>query len=136
MFLRLVLLFTLVPMIELYFLIKIGGVIGAFSTILVIVVTGILGASLARSQGIQAIQKIQSAMAQNQMPANEILHGVLILAGGITLLTPGFITDFIGFSMMVPSIREWVIRYLKKYFMTQIKNNQVTIDVHHDVHYD
>jgi len=96
MFLKLLLLFTLIPIIELYILIEIGGLIGAPNTILIIIMTGIIGAYLARSQGLKIIQKINQSIEQGQTPAKELLEGFFILIGGFALLTPGFMTDIMG----------------------------------------
>jgi len=121
MFYKLFLLFTLVPIAELYLLIKIGGIIGAFNTVLIILATALIGAYLAKSQGFTAIREIQLALHQGRLPARELLHGLFILIGGFTLLTPGFITDFIGISMLLPAMRERYIRYAEKFILAKIR---------------
>ena len=110
---RLFLLFTIVPVLELYLLIKIGGMIGALNTVLIILVTAIIGASLAKSQGLMVLSQIQQALNEGRLPASELLHGLIILLGGVALLTPGFITDLIGLSMLIPHIREVYIRIVQ-----------------------
>jgi len=124
MFLRLLLLFTLIPLIELYILIKIGGLIGALTTIFIIIVTGIIGAYLARSQGLKVIQKINLAIEQGQTPAKELLEGLFILIGGFALLTPGFITDIMGLSMLFPPTRFFYIKLAVKLIQNKINTGQ------------
>ena len=120
MFFKLFLLFTIIPIAELYLLIKIGSIIGAFNTVLVIFVTATVGAYLAKSQGFMIFTRIQQAMSEGRIPADELLHGLVILLGGFTLLTPGFITDFIGLSMLVPPIRTFYIQIAKQIIRNKI----------------
>ena len=105
MFFYLVLLFTIVPAIELFVLIEVGGIIGAANTILLIILTGVLGASLARAQGFAVLQSIQANLNEGRMPTDEMVHGVMILLGGLLLLTPGFLTDTFGFMLLIPITR-------------------------------
>ena len=105
MFGRLLLLFVFLPMIELYLLIMLGARIGPMPTIGLIVLTGIIGASLARQQGISTLAKIQSELKEGRAPTKELIEGAMILVGGLVLLTPGILTDLFGFAMMIPSIR-------------------------------
>ncbi|MFW6124327.1 MAG: FxsA family protein [Acidobacteriota bacterium] len=124
MFFSLLLLFTLVPLIELYILIKVGGLIGALNTITIIVITGIIGAYLARSQGFKVIQKINLAMNQGRTPAQEFLEGFFILIGGFTLLTPGFVTDIMGLSMLFPPTRSLYIKLALRLIQNKINTGQ------------
>ena len=124
MFFKLFLLFTVIPIAELYLLIKIGGMIGGFNTVLIIFITALVGAYLAKSQGFMVIRKIQQAMHEGRLPARELLHGLFVLLGGFTLLTPGFITDFIGLSMLVPAIRERYIRYTEQLIRNKINTGK------------
>ena len=101
-------LFTVVPAIELFLLIKLGSVIGAGNTILLIIVTGVTGAQLARFQGFGVLQRIQLDLEKGVMPTEEMINGVLILVGGILLLTPGIITDILGFLLLVPFSRSLI----------------------------
>lgn len=98
-------LFIIVPVIEIYLFIKVGGLIGAGNTILIIIVTAIVGAAMLRSQGMQTLARIQQSLQQFQLPAMEMMEGVLIVIGGAFLLTPGFFTDSIGFLCLVPATR-------------------------------
>lgn len=124
MFFRLLLLFTLIPLIELYILIKVGGLIGAINTILIIIVTGITGAYLARTQGFKVIQKINLAIEQGLTPGRELLEGLLILIGGFTLLTPGFITDIMGLSMLFHPTRSLYIKLALRLIQNKIDTGQ------------
>ncbi len=98
-----------VPLIEIYLLIKIGSVIGALPTILMVVLTAVLGAALLRQQGLAALQRFQIAIAKEEVPATELLEGVILLIGGILLLTPGFFTDAIGFLCLLPFSRKFIL---------------------------
>ena len=108
------LIFILVPMIEIYLLIKVGGMIGAFPTILLIFITAVLGTWLLRQQGLSMIGRYQQSVMQGRMPAQELIAGLALLFGGALLLTPGFFTDFIGFLCLIPVTRRSVIRWIMK----------------------
>lgn len=125
MFGLLILLFTLIPALEIYLLIQVGGVIGGLNTILIVVVTGIVGATLAKAQGLAVLYKIQNDLSQGQIPTDQILHGLLVFGGGLLLLTPGFITDILGFSMVIPGTRHLIATALKQYFQNGIKNGNI-----------
>jgi UPF0716 protein FxsA len=105
------LLFLIVPLVEIYFLITVGGVIGAVPTIALVVFTALLGAMLLRFQGLATLQRTRMTMAQGQVPALEMLEGVLLVFAGALLLTPGFFTDAIGFLFLVPPLRQALIRW-------------------------
>lgn len=104
------LLLLLVPLVEIYFLIQVGRVIGAVPTIALVVFTALLGAMLLRFQGWTTLQRTRLSMAQGQLPAIEMMEGVLLLFAGILLLMPGFFTDAIGFLLLVPPLRRALIR--------------------------
>jgi UPF0716 protein FxsA len=120
MFGRMLLLFIFLPMVELYLLIMLGSRIGAMPTIGLIVITGLLGASLARQQGLSVLSRIQKEIASGKPPTQELVEGALIVVGGIVLLTPGIITDIFGFSLMVPSIRKALCLSLTKSFTQKV----------------
>jgi UPF0716 protein FxsA len=110
----------ILPFAEIYLLLSVGSVIGAFPTIFLVILTAILGAGLLRQQGFSTFQRFQSALAQGVMPAYEMVEGLIILVGGVLLLTPGFITDLIGFACLTPSIRQKFARYaIDHYFARQ-----------------
>jgi UPF0716 protein FxsA len=116
MFLKLFLAFTLVPFVEIYLLIKIGAQVGAFNTILIVILTGLLGASLARLEGIKTMTKVRESLNRGELPAEEMLDAMLIFVAGVVLLTPGFITDLTGLALLVPQARFWFKRWLRKKF--------------------
>ena len=108
MFLRLLLLFTIVPLIELYLLIKIGGIIGVVPTIAIVIGTGVLGAWLARWQGLAVLRRISDEVAAGRLPTDALIDGLLILVAAAVLLTPGLLTDSLGFVLLVPPSRALV----------------------------
>jgi len=105
------LLFLLIPLVEIYFLIKVGNIIGAVPTIALVVFTALLGAMLLRFQGWATLTRSRQVMEQGQLPALEMLEGVLLVFAGALLLTPGFVTDAIGFVFLVPPLRQAIIRW-------------------------
>ena len=105
MFIKLIAIFIIIPLAELIILIKVGSYIGLWSTILIAILTGIPGAALARQQGFMIIGKIRSDVNSGRVPAQELIDGVLILVGGIVLMTPGFLTDIFGFLLLIPPTR-------------------------------
>ena len=105
MFGWLILLFTVIPAIEIGLFVVVGGQIGSVSTIAVVIFTGAAGASLARMQGLRVLRQIQEAMGRGEMPTDELVHGAIVLFGGTLLLTPGFLTDAFGISCLLPPIR-------------------------------
>jgi UPF0716 protein FxsA len=111
------LLFLLVPLAEIYFLIVVGGVIGAFPTVALVVLTAVIGAALARYQGLATLQRLQDAMARGEPPAIEMLEGALLLVGALLLLTPGFFTDALGFACLIPVTRRALALWVLKRFM-------------------
>jgi len=121
MFLRLAALFICIPLIELYLLFLVGGRIGPGLTIALVVVTGFIGASLARQQGFKVWRKIQAELNTGQMPAGELIDGLLVLIGGIVLLTPGLLTDLCGFALMIPGVRAAVKARLQQRFQVTAK---------------
>jgi UPF0716 protein FxsA len=110
MFLRLLLLFTVVPLVELFLLVKLGTVIGIGPTVLIVICTGVLGAWLARWQGLGVLRRVSEDLAEGRLPADALIDGLLILIAGAVLLTPGLITDALGFLLLVPQGRAVVRR--------------------------
>jgi UPF0716 protein FxsA len=106
------LLFIIVPLVELYFIIVIGGAIGAFWTVLLVILTAIIGVNLLRTQGMSTLTRAQRSMAQGQIPAMEMMEGIALAVAGVLLITPGFITDAIGFLCLIPASRQAIIRYI------------------------
>lgn len=98
--------FILVPILELYLLIQVGSQIGALNTILLVLLTAGIGVALLRKQGLSTLQKVQTQMQHGEIPALSMVEGMLIFFAGALLLTPGFITDSIGFLLMIPPLRK------------------------------
>lgn len=102
-------LFILIPLLEIYLLIQVGGVIGAIPTVALVVFTAVLGALLLRHQGIYTFARVQTALARGELPTVAMLEGVVLLISGAMLLTPGFFTDTLGFLGLIPPLRQWLI---------------------------
>ena len=120
MFIKLLALFLLIPIIELYVMVQIGKVIGLGITILIIFITAFIGAKLTKAQGLQAIKNGRSALMSGKLPHKEVIDGVLIIIAGAVLLTPGFLTDLLGFSLLIPNLRSSYRELLINYFKTRI----------------
>lgn len=116
MLFKIFLAFTLIPALEIYLLMTIGGLIGALNTLVVILLTGFAGAYLARLEGLRTFMNIQRNLQQGIMPAEELIDALLILVAGIVLLTPGFLTDAAGVLLLIPQIRVHIKRWLRKKF--------------------
>ncbi|MDX1594594.1 MAG: FxsA family protein [Gammaproteobacteria bacterium] len=101
----LLLLFLVVPLVEIYLLIQAGGIIGALNTVALVVLTAVAGAWLLRLQGLATLRRVQRSLDQGVLPETELVEGVLLLVAGALLLTPGFVTDLIGFVLLVPATR-------------------------------
>jgi UPF0716 protein FxsA len=114
MLFRLFILFSVVPIIEIWLLIKVGRVIGALPTVAVLLAISAAGAWLAKSQGLRTIAAIRGELADGRVPGGPLLDGALILAGAILLLTPGFFTDFLGIFFLVPATRNLLKQWLRQ----------------------
>lgn len=108
----LLLLFIVVPALEIYLLIKVGGLIGAWPTLLLLMLSAVLGIVLIRVQGFLAWRRASASLARGQLPALELLEGVFVLLGGILLLIPGFATDAVGLLCLIPAVRRLGVRWL------------------------
>ena len=111
---KLFLAFTLIPVSEIYILITIGGQIGILPSIALVILTGIVGASLARSQGLQTLGRIRDSFQQGLVPGEELLNALMIAIAGIVLLTPGFLTDAAGLFLLIPATRTLCREWLKR----------------------
>ncbi|MBX2847321.1 MAG: FxsA family protein [Acidiferrobacterales bacterium] len=107
-------LFIFVPVVEISFLIKIGKAIGGLYTILFVIFTAVLGAYLVKAQGVATLNKLQQETNAGRVPAMQLAEGVALLFAGAVLLTPGFITDAVGFSLLIPQIRQGLISWIMK----------------------
>jgi UPF0716 protein FxsA len=124
---RLFLLFTLVPLVEIYLLVKIGGLVGVWPTIGLVCLTGFLGASLARREGRRALARYQEALARGQLPEEGIVSGLLILVGGVLLIAPGVLTDLSGLALMIPPIRRAVARRINAGLEKRISTGSIQV---------
>ncbi len=122
MFPILLFLFIAVPVIEIALFIQVGGVLGVWPTIALVLLTAIVGASLVRSQGLQTLLTVQQRLAQGQLPAQQILEGVMLAGAGVLLLTPGFFTDILGMLVLLPAPRA--------YFAKQLMSRVVVGNIH------
>ncbi len=127
MFLRLFLLFTLVPALELYLIIKVGQAIGAFNTLLIIIFTGVLGAFYARQQGLRVMTNIHWEMSEGRLPGDELINGAMLLVGGAFLITPGFLTDITGFALIFPLTRDMIKGSITEFMRKRIERGDVRI---------
>ncbi len=114
LFQRLLFAFIIIPILEIYLLIQVGSIIGGMTTILLVILTAIIGTHLLRSQGIATLQKVQTSLQQGQIPAEALLEGIFIIVGGALLLTPGFFTDAVGFICLIPILRQYLVSWLRK----------------------
>lgn len=121
MLLPLFLLFTLVPLVELWLLYQLSGVFGFWTTIAVVLLTGFAGAALAKLQGVATMFRIRSDLAQGVLPAQALGDGVLILVAAVLLITPGVLTDALGLSLLVPPLRSLIRKGLYLWFGKRIK---------------
>ena len=125
MFYKLVILFVVTPLVELAVLVYLGTLIGVLYTILIVVATGLVGAFLAKNQGLATFFRIRSSIERGVLPTEEILQGALILIGGLLLLTPGLITDLAGFAMLIHRTRKVVAKLLRSLIERKIQQREV-----------
>lgn len=126
MLFKLILLFTLVPIIELALLLKLNTYIGLGYTLLIVLITGIVGAYLAKQQGRGILQNIRLEMSQGRMPGDELVNGLCVLIGGAFLLTPGLMTDTAGFILVIPFTRAVIKRVIKARLKSMIEEGTFT----------
>lgn len=117
------LLVLLIPFVEIYLLLQVGGLIGAFPTIILVVFTAVLGTWLLKQQGFATFQRLQANLAEGKVPAYEMIEGPIIMVGGALLLTPGFITDIIGFVCLIPQLRRKIAQYVIENYLVQSGDN-------------
>lgn len=124
--------FLIVPIVEIYLLIQVGGMIGVLPTIGLVILTAVMGAALLRAQGLQTYLRFNQALSEGRMPAAEILEGVALLIGGALLLTPGFFTDAIGFICLLPFTRKALVAWLVARFNPMADINIPGANSQHD----
>ncbi|MDP7592753.1 MAG: FxsA family protein [Litorilituus sp.] len=118
MFRVLFLLFIIVPIIEISVLMQVGELIGAWPTVGIVVFSAWLGAKYVRQQGLATLQCVQTKMAQGEMPSSEIVTGLMLLVAGVLLVTPGFVTDIFGLSLLIPSVRQALAASVQQHINT------------------
>lgn len=123
--LKLILLFTIIPLLELTLLIKLSNYFGIIVTLSLVTFTGIVGATLAKKQGSSVIKKINNHLAQGEMPTDSLVDGLLVLIGGVMLITPGLLTDIGGFSCIIPFTRSKIKVLTKNRLSKLITNSRV-----------
>ncbi|KZE48798.1 exclusion suppressor FxsA [Brevibacillus parabrevis] len=111
--------------LELWGLITVGSLIGGWNTVLLVIITGLLGAWLAKQQGVQVFRTLQFQLSRGQMPTETIIDGVLILVGGILLLLPGFVSDVIGLIFLIPYTRMMLRHLLKQWLWYLISSGRI-----------
>lgn len=119
--------FVIIPTVELALLIWIGDIIGIFPTLLIIVLTGVTGAYLAKKQGVKAIRDIQEELAAFQPPGEALLSGAFVLAGGLLLLTPGFLSDATGLALLFKPTQKLLKPLVMRGIRKRMKNGRVIV---------
>ena len=127
MLVRLLLLMTVVPAVELYLLMQLADIMGIFETVFLIVLTGTVGASLAKREGYGVVNQLLEDTKKGLPPADRLVEGLLVLVGGTLLITPGVLTDLAGFSLIFPFTRRWLAPRVKTWAASKLKFNAVHI---------
>lgn len=130
MFFRLFLIFLIVPVVEIYLIIKVGQVIGGVATVSVLLAMSLLGAWLIRHQGGRVLGQIREELAQGRLPAAQLLDGALIFIGGVLLTTPGFFTDFLGIFFLIPASRRVIKMWLGLWLQAKIARGGFVVRRH------
>jgi len=130
MFRVLFFLFIVVPIIEIAVLMQVGAVLGAWPTIAIVVITAWLGAKNVKQQGIATLQSVQTKMAQGEAPSDEIVAGLLLLVAGVLLVTPGFVTDVFGLSLLIPQVRMTLIKSVQQHLTTHAVGSAQSFSFH------
>ena len=130
MLLGLFFLFTLVPLLELYLLIRLGTYVGAVDTIAIVIGTGVAGGLLAKSQGLAVFDRMRAELNQGRLPAESLFDGLLILIAGAMLVTPGLLTDGLGLLLLIPWSRQGIKSWLKRKMQEKISEGEIHISTH------
>lgn len=117
------LVFIIIPIIEIVILINVGEIIGAWYTVGLVVLSAFIGVNMLRYQGLSTLMRAQSKMNAGEIPANEMVEGIILAVGGALLVTPGFVTDFFGFCCLIPFTRQLFVDSVKKHF-TVVSNGR------------
>lgn len=124
---RLVLLFVGVPLLELFILVRMGQAVGFWPTMGLVMVTGMAGAALARLEGLRTLWKLQGELAKGRLPGSALFDGLAILVGGALLLTPGILTDLVGFSFLLPPTRKLLLGRIRKSMEGMLKAGTIQV---------
>jgi UPF0716 protein FxsA len=124
---RLLLLFTLVPLVDLWVLVAIGRALGLWQTVALVVATGFAGAWLAKTEGRRVVLGWQRALREGRVPDEGILSGALVLAGGVLLVSPGVLTDVVGLALLFPPSRRLAAAGLRRYLARKVRSGQVRV---------
>jgi UPF0716 protein FxsA len=130
---NLFLLFALMPIIEIALLVQVGGVIGGWNTILLVLASAFIGAYFVRREGVNTLKTAQHKMQSNELPGQEMLEGLMLVVAGVLLVTPGFITDVFGLALVLPPSRKWFAHKLKKHLSMQIVSG-ASFNAHQQYH--
>ncbi len=123
MFFILLILFIVIPVVELNVLIQVGDVLGSWNTVGLVILTAVVGVSLVRSQGISTLMQVQQKLSLGETPGKEIVEGMMLAVAGLLLLIPGFVTDFIGLLLLTPITRSPIAAWLYKRMELRVVNN-------------
>lgn len=130
----LILIFIVLPLAEIYVLIQVGGSIGAFSTIFLVILTAIIGSVIIKYQGVRTWGRLQSDLRSGRPPALAIWHTLLLAIAGICLITPGFLTDSLGFLLLLPVFRLWLLKtIIKSWLQKRFSHRFRVIDGEYEV---
>lgn len=124
---KLLLLFTVVPLVELYLLLYLGTVLGFWPTVGIVAFTGVVGAALAKHEGLRVWRKWQESLAGGAVPEDGIVGGLLVLIGGVLLVTPGVLTDLTGFSLLIPPTRKVIADIVRRRLERGVANGSVQV---------
>ncbi len=127
MLFKLILAFTLIPVVELALFIKIGSIIGFLNTIAIVLFTAVAGAALTRRQGLETMRRVHERLQQGEMPAEELIDAMLIFVAGVLLMTPGFLTDLMGLLLLLPFARVHFKRWLRRRFDRWLQSSTIEI---------
>lgn len=127
MLIRLFILFAVIPVIEIYLLIKVGSLIGALPTVALLLSISLAGAWLVRHQGFEILRRTQAELSQGRLPAAELLDGAMALVGGVLLLTPGFFTDLLGLLFLIPFTRSVIKQFARLWLQRRLSRGTITI---------
>lgn len=130
MFLILFLLFTALPIAEIYLLVKSGDLIGVWNTVGLVILSGLIGSWCVRAQAFGLVRKVNHVIANGQVPGDELIAAACVVVGGILMIAPGFITDIMGILLVVPPTRFVVVKILKVYFSRMVRKGVAKVHVY------